>query len=159
MDTFTKAFQRAHDIDWFAKCGNVYIHAMSFGGLLPTSVNNKNRNFNIMKRVYISLPVREDVELIWNERYLSRRLHQVEIDEEDYQIRRTRYLVHFDEMARRGLYSFDRDLNNESIYHLIVRPKNPFLSNWYRGAMPEIAEGSLTWEGDAECMMHIEIEE
>ena len=159
MDTFTKTFQRAHDIDWFAKSGNIYIHAMSFGGLLPTSVNNKNRNFRIMKRAYISLPEHEDVELIWNERYLLRRLHQVEIGEEEYQIRRARYLIHFNEMAKRGFYSFDKDLNNERNYHLIVRPRNPFLGDWYRGAMPEIAEESLTWEGDADCMMHIDIGE
>jgi hypothetical protein len=90
---------------------------------------------------------------------LSRRLHQTEIGEEEYQMRRARYLIHFNEMARRGLYSFDRDLNNESIYHLIVRPQKPFLGDWCRGVMPEITEGSLVWDDDSDCLMHIEIGE
>lgn len=157
MNTFSKIFQSTHDIDWFAKSGNIYIHAMSFGGLLPVSVNNRSRNDNILRRVYKSLTVKQELELIWNEQYLKNRIGRLSESEEDYQRRRKRYLIHFNEMARRGFYSFDRDLNDERIYHLIVRPKNFLLSNWYGGVMPEIPVGNLRWEGDEVCMMRVEI--
>ena len=157
MDEFSKAFQRTHDIDWFAKSGDFYIHAMSFGGMLPNVVNNRSRNFNIMKRVYLFLPVLNDVELEWNEGYLQRRLIRQGDKDGDYVRRRERYLIHFNEMARRGLYSFDRDLQDETIYHLIVKPRNLKLKKWYRGVIPEIADGSFRWESENDCLMRIEI--
>ncbi len=159
MDKFTLLFQWSHDIDWFAKCGNVYIHAMSFGGLLPVNINNRSRNFYIMKRVYQVLPINDDLELIWNDRYLERRLRRPADSEEVYFQKRERYLIHFNEMARRGFYSFDRDLNNEQIYHLIVRPRINPLGSWYKGVLPEINERSLMWESETDCLMHIEINE
>ncbi len=35
MATFSIDFQRSHDIDWFGKINHTFIHALSFGGLLP----------------------------------------------------------------------------------------------------------------------------
>ena len=155
MRIYSEIFQRTHDIDWFVKSGSIYIHAMSFGGLLPTEVNDRGRNFNIMKRVYTFLPMDNERELIWNENYIQRRLKREDDSEEDYERRRNRYLIHFNEMARRGLYSFDRDLNDESIYHLVVRPRNPIQDKWYGGVMPEIPVENLRWEGEEACMMRI----
>lgn len=155
MRNYSEIFQRTHDIDWFVKSGNIYIHAMSFGGLLPKEVNNRGRNFNIMKRAYTFLPVDNEMELLWNENYIQRRLKREGDSDDDYQKRRNRYLIHFNEMARRGLYSFDRDLENERIYHLIVKPKNFILGAWYGGVMPEIPEENLKWEGEEACMMRV----
>lgn len=157
MDEFSKTFQRTHDIDWFAKSGEIYIHAMSFGGILPNVVNNRSKNFNIMKRAYTFLPIQNNVELEWNEAYLQRRLRRRDDKDEDYERRRERYLIHFNEMARRGFYSFDRDLQDEKVYHLIVKPRNYELRRWYRGTIPELANGSLRWESEADCLMRIEI--
>lgn len=155
MNTFSTIFQKTHDIDWFAKSGNLYIHAMSFGGLLPVNVNNRSRNDYIMWRVYTMLRVNPELELVYNERYLKNRIGQQSENEEDYQRKRKRYLVHFREMAMRGLYSFDRDLENESIYHLIAWPKNFILGPWYGGMMPEIPAENLRWEGEDSCMMRV----
>lgn len=157
MNTFSLIFQRTHDIDWFAKSGDIYIHAMSFGGLLPVSVNNRSRNDNILRRVYKSLTVMPELELIWNEQYLKNRIGPQSGSEEDYQRKRKRYLIHFNEMARRGFCSFDRDLKDERIYHLIVRPKNLLLSNWHGGVIPDIPVENLRWEGNEVCMMKVEL--
>ena len=157
MKPFSTIFQRTHDIDWFAKSGNMYIHAMSFGGLLPVDVNDRSKNDYILRRVYESLDVNPKLELVYNERYIRNRIGQQSENEEDYQRKRKRYLVHFSEMAMRGLYSFDRDIENERIYHLIVKPKNFTLGPWYGGVMPEIGEGNLTWESESDCVMRVEI--
>lgn len=50
-----------------------------------------------------------------------------------------------------------KDLTDESIYHLVVRPRNPIQDKWYGGVMPEIKEDNLAWESESDCVMRVEI--
>ena len=74
MPKFSTQFQRSHDIDWFAKVGKFGIHAMSFGGLLPQPVNERNRNFILMRK---SFQVEQQIkQLVYNNYYIDRRLNR-----------------------------------------------------------------------------------
>ena len=136
MPKFSLQFQLSHDIEWFAKIGDNYIHAMSFGGLLPQPVNERNRNFILMRKAF-QIEVQNKA-LTFNDYYIDRRLkrNKEQYTEEQYNIRRQRYLAHFEQMAARGFYSFDRDLDNEDIYHLIVKPQSDCSLEWFKERMP-----------------------
>lgn len=136
MPKFSLQFQLSHDIEWFAKVGDNYIHAMSFGGLLPQPVNERNRNFILMRKAFQTRV--QDKALSYNDYYIDRRLkrYKEQYSEEQYNIRRQRYLTHFEQMAARGFYSFDRDLYNEEIYHLIVKPQFDYPLEWFKERMP-----------------------
>ena len=79
--------------------------------------------------------------------YVEKRLHnQYELQgvatEEEQTGIRERYLRHFLEMARRGFYSFDRDVNDLMKYHLICKPTKP-LAEWQDEIIPVISTSSL----------------
>ena len=139
MPKFSTQFQRSHDIDWFAKVGKFGIHAMSFGGLLPQPVNERNRNFILMRK---SFQVEQQIkQLVYNNYYIDRRLNRYqELYPEQYTEKRQRYLAHFEHMAMRGFVSFDRDLDDEAIYHLIARPQQECNMEWFIQRMPELPE-------------------
>lgn len=134
MKPMSLNFQQSHDIDWFARVGDIYVHAMSFGGRLPDAIND----WNLLRRMIVSayhLDVinEEDNQLIYNDTYINRRL-SIQFDNERMSREqmtdsRNRYLRHFQEMARLGFYSFDRSLDDEDVYYLVVRPSKP-LRTW-----------------------------
>ncbi len=140
MPKFSVSFQRAHDIDWFVHVGKYCIHAMSFGGLLPFPVNERNKNFVLMRKAFQVEP--QVKQLYLNSYYIDRRLNRYHslYSEEEYINKRNRYLVHFEQMAMRGFVSFDRDLDDEAIYHLIVRPQQESSMEWFISRMPELPE-------------------
>ena len=150
MAPFNSEYQLSHDIDWFAKAGNKCIHAMSFGGILPNDVDDRERNTEILIEVYHTDP--EYKNLVINEGYLSQRLGQAD-NEKIYQRKRERYLRHFIEMASRGFWSFDRDLDQDNVYHLIVKPKE----NNYRmriiNKLPELREITLMTNSDDDWVL------
>ncbi len=134
MKSMSLNFQQSHDIDWFARVGNIYVHAMSFGGALPNAIND----WNLLRRMIVSayhLEVlnEDDNQLSYNDAYIDSRL-SVQFDNEQANQEqrldiRNRYLRHFREMARLGFYSFDRSLEDEDVYYLVVKPSRP-LENW-----------------------------
>lgn len=134
MKSISLNFQQSHDIDWFACVDNIYVHAMSFGGALPDAIND----WDLLRRMIVSayhLEVlnEDDNQLSYNDAYINSRL-SVQFDNEQanqdqrFDIR-NRYLRHFREMARLGFYSFDRSLEDEDVYYLVVKPSRP-LENW-----------------------------
>jgi len=157
MPKFSIQFQRSHDIDWFAKVGKFSIHAMSFGGLLPQPVNERNRNFILMRKAF---QVEQQVkQLVYNNSYIDRRLnrYQEQFSEELYREKRQRYLIHFEYMAMRGFVSFDRDLDDEAIYHLITRPQQECNMDWFVNRMPELSESVVRTDektGDVVLDLH-----
>lgn len=146
MLKFSLQFQLSHDIEWFAKVGDYCIHAMSFGGLLPQLVNERNRNFILMRKAF-QMAVQEKA-LTYNDYYINRRLsrYKEQYSDEQYELRRKRYLAHFEQMAARGFFSFDRDLTNEEIYHLIVRPQSECSLEWFKERMPEFPTSVVSLE-------------
>lgn len=134
---FTIVYQRAHDIDWFARKGNVMIHAMSFGGLLPSSVNQWITNLNMMRKAY-QLPI-EDVDIIYSD-YAERMMMEGNVEGV---VGRERFLRHFRDMAKRGFWSFDRDLHDENLYHLIARPAGDIPKESIIKDLPELYDGEF----------------
>lgn len=136
MKSMSLNFQQSHDIDWFARVGNIYVHAMSFGGVLPDAIND----WDLLRRMIVSayhleILNEDDHQLSYNDAYINSRL-SVQFDneranqEQRFDIR-NRYLRHFREMARLGFYSFDRSIeeDEEDVYYLVVKPSRP-LENW-----------------------------
>ena len=134
---FSVVYQKSHDIDWFARKGNVMIHAMSFGGLLPQSVNYWIANLNMLRRAY-RIPI-SNQEIVYSD-YFEVLLRE---NQESEQIDRERYLQHFTEMAKRGFWSFDRDLNNEDVYHLIARPARMVSVKEMMRGLPELTDAVI----------------
>ena len=135
---FTIVYQRSHDIDWFARNGKIMIHAMSFGGLLPASVNQWITNLNMMRKAY-QLPI-SNIEVVYSD-YAESMMREVnsEGDERD----REKYLRHFRDMAKRGFWSFDRDMHDENLYHLIARPDGGFPDEILIPHLQELYDGEF----------------
>lgn len=128
------------DVDWFAIADGKYIHALSFGGGIPRNVDVLDDNVRLL---YESYQLREmpeaESEVIYNNEYIEERLRlqyeRVGVDTSQRAAIRERYLRHFTEMARRGFYSFDRDVNDIDVYHLVARPSKP-LKEWKTDGVP-----------------------
>ncbi len=134
---FTIVYQRSHDIDWFAQKDNLMIHAMSFGGLLPYSVNQWITNLNMMRKAY-QLTM-NNVEVVYSD-YVERLMEGRNIEGAEL---RERYLRHFADMAKRGFWSFDRDLHDENLYHLIARPAGNVKESNFIKDLPELYDGEF----------------
>lgn len=154
MPKFSIDYQRSHDIDWFVKIGNIYVHAMSFGGELPSEVNDRYKNTQVLLRAYRMPLLYEDYAV--NDEYVNGRLGGDGVVDRKAG-KRERYLRHFKEMAARGFYSFDRDLQNENVYHLIVRPAGMEIRNITFPDMPIITNVSLDWQSETNGIMHFNI--
>lgn len=115
-------FLRCRDIDWAVKLGNNYIHVASAGGDLPTIVENKLHD--IWRELKKTEVITEEV--IINEDYIAEKFPiNMDIPAEERDFRIQWYLCSFKEMAKRGFYSFDRDIRTpfeESKYKLVARP-------------------------------------
>jgi len=157
MAPFSIQFQRSHDIDWFARINNTYIHALSFGGLLPKEVNNREVNYNILRHVYRFEPENE-IKIVVNDAYVDRRIRPQarENDITDFERRKERYLLHFRELAKRGFWSFDRDLNDEKVYHLIAKPEGKIDKEWYESRVPVLGEKASIRENDNDVTLVLE---
>lgn len=149
MPKFSIDYQRSHDIDWFVRIGNIYVHAMSFGGVLPDEVNNRYQNTQVLLQAYRMRPVFEQFE--YNDGYIERRLRGTNDTIADN--KRERYLRHFKEMAARGFYSFDRDLNEDNVYHLITKPVGLDHNMIEYPEMPSLTVEKLRIEGNNEMLI------
>ena len=143
--------QSPHDIDWFAKIGDIYVHAMSFGGFIPRNVDVLGGNVILLYEAY-RLEESLDNAVVMDD-YVEERLHNQYVlqgvaTREGQNDIRDRYLHHFREMARRGFYSFDRDVNDLMRYHLICKPVKP-LAEWQDEIIPVISTSRLVETGNA----------
>jgi hypothetical protein len=121
---------------------------MSFGGKLPEEINDWRLLCEmIVKAYHLETIINDDATLSYNDQYIDNRL-MLQFDnnqpnEVERREIRSRYLRHFKEMALKGFYSFDRDLNDEELYHLIVKPSSP-LQEWKDIKMPQKEYVQLT---------------
>lgn len=141
MSRLSLNYQQSHDIDWFAHVEGVYIHAMSFGGKLPEEINDRKLLFEMIVKAYrLENIINEEANLSYNDQYIDSRLMRQFSNglpnDDDRRGIRDRYLRHFEEMALKGFYSYDRDLNDENLYHLIVRPSSSLLE-WKNIGLPK----------------------
>lgn len=110
------------DIDWFVKIGDLYIHGASNGGILPSMIT-KGQNRQIQQIVAQMDYLYEDSEneIYINKGYVEQRLERGEVlaDSEAHYKEKTAvdnlspynaYIASFKDMARKGFYSFDREI-------------------------------------------------
>lgn len=119
-DIYYPDYMETHDIDWFCRIGAISIHCASNGGVLPKKVNVRSVNRKIQETV-AAMPevLDEHEEVIVNERYVRERLEN-HFSEEAY----AQYISSFVAMARKGFWSFDRELNesHNDVYMWIAKP-------------------------------------
>lgn len=111
---YTEIEQQTLDIDWFFTDSMNIAFVTSAGGKLPDTVANLDKE-NLLSVYFRNLP--EVSEIIINPE-LETILQNVDAN----------YLSDFIEMAKKGLYAFDKTvLNNFSdpYYHLVVSPASP----------------------------------
>ena len=119
----SKVFLRTRDIDWAVKIGKNYIHVASAGGDLPKIVDD--HLFEIWRELKNTEDIAEGGVII-NEKYINEKFSELrDASAEEIEFRKQWYLCSFVEMARRGFYSFDRDVRTpfeDSRYRLVARP-------------------------------------
>lgn len=126
-----------HDIDWFVKIGDIYIHGASNGGVLPSMIT-KGQNRQIQQAVakmdYLYADSENDIFI--NSDYVNQRLKGqkglLETDGDNFSPYNA-YITSFKNMARKGFYSFDRVIastleedsqeSNQIQYVLIACPR------------------------------------
>lgn len=119
-DIYYPDYMETHDIDWFCRIGAIPIHCASNGGVLPKKVNVRSVNRKIQEAV-AAMPevLDEHEEVIVNVRYVIERLNN-QFAEGAY----AQYISSFVAMARKGFWSFDRELNEgyNDVYMWIAKP-------------------------------------
>ncbi len=120
----SKEFLRNRDIDWAVQVGNNYIHVASAGGDLPKIVDANL--FDIWRELKDSQYLCDRDDVVLNYEYLNEKFEDLrDISSEEKDFRFQWYVCSFVEMARRGYYSFDRDIRtsfNENKYRLVASP-------------------------------------
>lgn len=117
---YSENYMHSKDIDWFFSVNNrIFIHVASAGGLLPDSINDREKLRNIQKKVFELPYIHNEDEIIFNETFLLERFNnENEINN---------YLPSFVEMAMKGFISMDRtnlmDLEDNT-YHIVCMPMN-----------------------------------
>lgn len=106
MSKYSEIEQQTLDLDWFFTDGSCIGFVASAGGLLPDAIN-KVDDMDRLVKFFRSLP---------------------DISETDIVAEEEKYLQDFIGMSRKGLYSFDKVILNQSgdpNYQLVVRPRQP----------------------------------
>lgn len=118
---YDDAYLYSKDIDWFCIIGDVFCHVASAGGMIPDSINDREKLRGLQKRVFDSDFIFDEEDIVVNEVFLNQHFG-------DDKEARIAYMLSFMSMARKGFVSFDRtnvmDLNDQT-YHIVCYPKNP----------------------------------
>lgn len=122
MIMYSESECSTRDIDWFVKIGDIYIHGASNGGILPSMIT-KGQNRHIQQIVAQMDYLYEDSEneIYINKGYVEQRLgmaKDVAYPEAHYNVESVfdkispynAYIASFKDMARKGFYSFDREV-------------------------------------------------
>ncbi|MGL6127558.1 hypothetical protein [Chryseobacterium artocarpi] len=112
---YTEIEQQSLDIDWFFTGNNEIAFVASAGGKLPETIAELGEKNGILSSYFRNLPEISDV-------IINPELKSILPDVNET------YLSDFINMAKKGIYAFDKTvLNNflDSNYHLVVSPKNP----------------------------------
>ena len=114
MIMYSESECSTRDIDWFVKIGDIYIHGASNGGILPSMIT-KGQNRQIQQIVAQMDYLYEDSEndIFVNSDYVNQRLkgqkRLLEPDGDNFSPYNA-YIASFKDMARKGFYSFDREI-------------------------------------------------
>lgn len=127
---YSEAYQRTRDIDWFFQYQGRNIHVASNGGKLPEFVNDIHRLRKEQAEVSLledtgNAPVRVNDEYVDPRMIILRQNSPIKQDEEKMLSSKNDYLRSFVDMAKKGFYSYDRDLDDKYKYVLICSPVDP----------------------------------
>lgn len=111
-------YMLTHDIDWFFYAEPFFVHAASNQGLLPSEIN-KESNVNAQFQVSHLPAIYEDNDIEVNYEYIERRLMENESPFATIESYKRTFVL----MAKKGFFSFDRDLKYPEEYIWIARPK------------------------------------
>lgn len=122
MIMYSESECSTRDIDWFVKIGDIYIQGASNGGVLPFMIT-KGQNRQIQQIVAQMDYLYEDSEneIYINEGYVEQRSGKAKVvadSEAQYNAESVidkissynAYIASFKDMARKGFYSFDREI-------------------------------------------------
>ncbi|MGU3376133.1 hypothetical protein [Chryseobacterium sp. M5A1_1a] len=115
---YTEIEQETLDIDWFFTDGKYIGFIASGGGRLPNSVAESKEENQVLANYFKNLPEISDV-LVNSE--LDNLLIKIFGSGAD-----KRYLKDYVSMTKKGLYSYDKTVLNNSLdprYHLVASPK------------------------------------
>lgn len=127
---YTEIEQQSLDIDWFFTDNNEIAFVASAGGKLPEAIAKLEEENEILSSFFRNLPEISDV-------IISPELKNILPDVNDT------YLSDFINMAKKGIYAFDKTvLNNflNSNYHLVAIPTIPLK---LKDLSPDIIEAIL----------------
>ena len=123
MIMYSESECSTRDIDWFVKIGDIYIHGASNGGILPSMIT-KGQNRQIQQIVAQMDYLYEDSEneIYINNGYVEQRLEMAKgLADSQAQYKEkpavdnispyNAYIASFKDMARKGFYSFDREID------------------------------------------------
>ena len=118
---YSEAYQRTRDIDWFFQYQGRNIHVASNGGKLPEFVNDIHRLRKEQAEVSLledtgNAPVRVNDEYVDPRMIILRQNSPIKQDEEKMLSSKNDYLRSFVDMAKKGFYSYDRDLDDKYKY-------------------------------------------
>ena len=65
---FRNTFLLSHDIDWFCKIGELYIHGASFGGAIPHLANDEKKMAELLLDIY-KQPINQEVDIFINSNF------------------------------------------------------------------------------------------
>ena len=121
----TDIWLRTRDVDWAIKIGRCFIHVCSAGDDLPDVV--EEHLFDIWDALKGSRLMCGAEDVVLNEDYLNKKFPVRQGENiESSRFQREWYVHSFKAMARKGFYSFDRDISTpvmDSKYNLIAWPK------------------------------------
>jgi hypothetical protein len=144
----TEIEQETSDINWFFVSGNKIGLVASGAGKLPDSVANLDQKLELLWTYFKDLP--ETSEVIINPKLGVIKSTVVTND----------YLNDFTNMAKRGLYTFDKAIVNhfgDTSYHSVAKPVRPLLLD----ALPEKIFNLINktlYEGDIEINETINVD-
>lgn len=114
---FTEIEQETLDLDWFFTDGDEIGFVASAGGKLPGAVSKSKEKLEVLFSYFTSLP--QTCKVVINPD-LNKIITDPPADD--------KYLSYFIDMAKKGLYSFDKTVLSsfsETNYHLVAQPESP----------------------------------
>lgn len=122
MPTYSTRYKKLHDIEWFFKCCGYPVHAVSNAGEIPAKID-RDVNMRLQFDMEEMPDIITDEELYLNEEYVKYRMEVIGNNREGAF---EDYVYGFKRMARKGFFSFDRDITQgeeSRMYVLITGPK------------------------------------
>lgn len=142
MPAYSSRYKRLHNIEWFFECCGYRVHAVSNAGEIPFKID-RDVNMRLQFDMEEMPDIIGDEEIYVNEEYIRYRMQMIgNIREGAFED----YVYGFKRMARKGFYSFDRDitLGEESrTYALIAAPRGIAMVQGMRPLdLPQLVNGS-----------------